>query len=53
MLGLSWLFTKVQPELASKVDINQELEQFYTQLYGFEPDTVKDKVVPLLYGDVP
>jgi iron complex transport system substrate-binding protein len=53
VLGLSWLFTKVQPELASDVDINQELEQFYTQLYGFTPEMVQDKVVPLLYGDVP
>jgi iron complex transport system substrate-binding protein len=53
VLGLSWLFTKVQPELASDVDINQELEQFYTQLYGFTPEMVQDKVVPLLYGNVP
>jgi iron complex transport system substrate-binding protein len=53
VLGLSWLFTKIQPDLASDVDINQELEQFYTQLYGFSPDVVQEKVVPLLYGDIP
>ncbi len=53
VLGLSWLFTKVQPDLASGVDMMQELDQFYTQLYGLSPAVIKDKVVPLLYGNVP
>jgi iron complex transport system substrate-binding protein len=53
VLGLSWLFTKVQPELASSVDIMQEVDQFYTELYGLKAEVIKDKVTPLLYGNVP
>ncbi len=53
VLGLSWLFTKVQPELARGVDILQEVDQFYTELYGLSADVIKDKVTPLLYGNVP
>lgn len=53
VLGLSWLFTKVQPELASGVDIMHEVDQFYTELYGLSADVIKDKVTPLLYGNVP
>ncbi len=53
VLGLSWLYTKVQPDLATGVDIMQELNQFYTELYGLKADVIKDKVVPLLYGNVP
>ncbi len=53
ILGLSWLFTKVQPELAEGIDIMQEVNQFYEQLYRLDPQIIHDEVNPVLNGDLP
>jgi iron complex transport system substrate-binding protein len=52
VLGMSWLFSKIQPDQASGVDIRQELNQFYTQMYGLTDSVIEEKVVPLLYGNL-
>ncbi|MFA9401659.1 MAG: ABC transporter substrate-binding protein [Anaerolineales bacterium] len=53
ILGLSWLFTKVQPELAVGIDIMQEINQFYEQLYLLDPETIQNEVNSILNGDLP
>jgi iron complex transport system substrate-binding protein len=53
ILGLSWLFTKVQPQLADGIDIMQEVNQFYEQLYRLDPQIIHDEVIPVLNGDLP
>ncbi|MCJ7568566.1 MAG: hypothetical protein MUO58_13600, partial [Anaerolineales bacterium] len=53
ILGLSWLFTKVQPEVAVDLDIMQEISQFYEQLYGLDQEIIQDEVSPNLIGDLP
>ena len=53
ILGLSWLFTKVQPELADGIDIMQEVNQFYEKLYRLDPQIIHDEVDPVLNGDLP
>jgi len=53
ILGLSWLFTKVHPELADDVDIMQEVNQFYEQLYRLDQETIQAEVNPDLNGDLP
>ena len=53
IMGLSWLFSKVQPELADGVDIMQEIDQFYEFLYRLDQETIEDEVIPILNGDLP
>jgi len=53
ILGLSWLFTKVQPELADGIDITQEINQFYEQLYRLDQETIQNEVNSALNGDLP
>ncbi len=53
ILGLSWLFTKVQPELADGIDITQEINQFYEQLYRLDKETIQNEVNSVLNGDLP
>ena len=53
ILGLSWLFTKVQPELADGIDIMQEINQFYEQLYRLDQETIQNEVESILNGDLP
>jgi len=53
ILGLTWLFTKVQPDLGSDVDIMGEIEAFFTGLYRLSPAEVESDVVPALFGSLP
>ncbi len=53
IMGLSWLFTKVHPELADDIDIMQEVNQFYEQLYRLDQETIQSEVTPDLNGDLP
>ncbi len=53
ILGLSWLFAKVQPELADGIDITQEINQFYEQLYRLDQETIQNEVNSILNGDLP
>ncbi|MEA1978011.1 MAG: ABC transporter substrate-binding protein [Chloroflexota bacterium] len=53
ILGLSWLFSKVQPELADGIDIMHEINQFYEQLYRLDQEIIQDEVNSVLNGDLP
>jgi len=51
-LGLTWLATKIHPELFGEVNILREVEQFYA-MYGWDRMAVQSRVIPLLQGDLP
>jgi len=53
ILGLTWLFTKVQPDLAAETDLMAEVYEFYEQLYSLDAATVESEVIPRLFGDLP
>ncbi len=50
ILGLQWLATKIQPDRTAEIDIRQEIDRFYSQLYGLEPATIEAEVMPLVKG---
>ncbi len=52
-LGLLWLATKLHPDLTQDIDIRQEVERFYSELYGLPPEAIQKNVVPLLTGSLP
>jgi iron complex transport system substrate-binding protein len=49
-LGLLWLSGKIQPERAADINIEQEITNFYTALYGLDEAAVQTNVMPLLKG---
>ena len=53
ILGLTWLFTKVQPQAAAGIDLMDEVEAFFTELYRLTPEAVQAEVVPTLFGSLP
>ena len=53
VLGLDWLFTWIQPELAAGLDIEQSVDTFFTELYGLDEAAVTEQVLPNLYGSMP
>ncbi len=50
ILGLQWLATKIQPERAVGIDMNQAVNEFYSQMYGLDQATIDAQVVPLIKG---
>jgi iron complex transport system substrate-binding protein len=52
ILGLTWMTTKMHPELFGGVELRSEIEAFYGELYGLDDATVEAEVLPLLTGDV-
>ncbi len=53
ILGLTWMTTKIHPDLFSSVDITSEAAEFYKTLYGMDNATFTSKIVPLFSGDLP
>jgi iron complex transport system substrate-binding protein len=53
ILGLTWMATKIHPDLFSSVDITSEAAEFYKTLYGMDNATFTSKIVPLFSGDLP
>jgi len=53
VLGLEWLFTKVQPELAAGIDVVSEVQAFYEELYSLDAATIEEEIIPRLFGSLP
>ena len=53
VLGMTWMATKLHPDLFSSVDITNEAAGFYETLYGMDNDAFTSKIVPLFSGDLP
>ncbi len=53
ILGLTWLFAKVQPGLATEIDIMSEVHAFYEELYSLDAAVIDAEIVPRLFGSLP
>ncbi|MFN2149413.1 MAG: ABC transporter substrate-binding protein [Anaerolineales bacterium] len=51
ILGLEWLAITMHPGFARSIDLMQEVESFYHDLYGIEPSVIEAEIVPLINGD--
>jgi len=50
-LGLTWLATKLQPDVFASVDIKAEVTRFYKTLYRLDDTTINSQIFPILKGD--
>lgn len=53
ILGLTWLFTKVQPGLAADIDLMGEVHAFFEEMYSLDPAVVETEVISRLFGSLP
>jgi iron complex transport system substrate-binding protein len=51
-LGLTWVATKVHPDLFTNVNMTDEINSFYKNFYGFDQGTIDSKIMPLVKGDL-
>lgn len=53
ILGLQWLATKIHPDLTGDLDIMDEINSFYQNLYSLDQEKINNDVLPILSGDLP
>ncbi len=52
VLGLTWLATKIHPELFPGLDMKAEARSFFKNFYGIEGEAVEKTILPALHGDL-
>lgn len=52
ILGLTWVAGKLHPELFPGLDVTQEAQAFYKELYGMDDAAFQTNIQPILAGDV-
>ncbi|HEY9070848.1 MAG TPA: ABC transporter substrate-binding protein [Candidatus Ozemobacteraceae bacterium] len=52
VLGLTWLASKIHPELYPGLDMKNETRAFFKNFYGIEGEAVEKNILPALHGDL-
>ncbi len=53
ILGLTWVAGKLHPDLFPGLDITQEAQAFYLDLYGMDEASFQQNILPTFKGDLP
>lgn len=53
ILGMTWMATKLHPDLFANVNITSEAGTFYQTIYSMDNAAFTSKIVPLFSGDLP
>ncbi len=51
-LGMTWIATKLHPDLFGSINMQDELKNFYTNYYGFDETIINGTIMPLVKGDL-
>ncbi|MGD8904694.1 MAG: ABC transporter substrate-binding protein, partial [Anaerolineae bacterium] len=52
ILGVTWMASRLHPELLDDLDLMDEVDQFFGQMYGMEQEAIDLHILPALQGDV-
>ncbi len=50
-LGMTWVATKLHPDLFSDVKMYDEIQNFYSSFYSLSNNVINEKILPLVKGD--
>ncbi|MFN4218485.1 MAG: ABC transporter substrate-binding protein [Candidatus Bipolaricaulia bacterium] len=53
ILGLTWLATKLHPQLFADISVLDESRAFFRELYSLTDATINAQILPVLKGDIP
>lgn len=51
-LGMTWVATKLHPDLFSDVKMYEEIPYFYASFYSLSDNIIQEKIMPLVKGDL-
>jgi iron complex transport system substrate-binding protein len=52
LLGVTWLAAKIHPDRFTELDLEGEVVEFFSQMYGMDPASVKSSILPTVKGSV-
>jgi iron complex transport system substrate-binding protein len=52
ILGVTWLAAKTHPDRFSDLDMQQQIVQFFEQMYGMDKVAIEEHILPTLKGHV-
>ena len=52
ILGLTWLAARVHPDRFADMEVGQEAAQFFQEMYGMNPASFQQQIVPTFRGDL-
>ena len=52
ILGLTWLATRAHPDRFTGVEMGQEAARFFQEMYGMDPSSFQEQIVPTFRGDL-
>jgi iron complex transport system substrate-binding protein len=52
ILGFTWLAGRIHPQLYPDLDMLAEVRGFFGELYGMDPQTIEEQILPALTGDL-
>ena len=52
ILGVTWLAGKIQPALFADLDMQQEVIEFFSEMYGMDNATIEASILPALKGSI-
>ena len=52
ILGVTWMASRIHPERLPDLDMMDEVEEFFGQMYGMDQDAINEKILPTLTGDL-
>jgi iron complex transport system substrate-binding protein len=51
ILGLQWMASAIHPDRFESLDMLDDVQTFYEEMYGMEANTFEEQVLPLITGD--
>ena len=52
ILGVTWMASRLHPQRLDDLDLMDEVDQFFGQMYGMEQEAIDGQILPALQGDV-
>jgi iron complex transport system substrate-binding protein len=52
ILGMTWLATRIHPDLFTDLDVTEEMITFFGQMYGMERNNVEEHILPRVHLDI-
>jgi iron complex transport system substrate-binding protein len=52
ILGVSWMASRLHPDRLEDLNLMDEVNRFFGQMYGIEQETIDGRILPRLQGDV-
>jgi iron complex transport system substrate-binding protein len=52
ILGLTWMATRIHPDITSDIIMRDAVVDFYSQMYALESEVIETEIIPLIQPEL-